>query len=530
MNKPTVLIVGAGPAGLMMACALARQRITFRIIDKKPERTLSSNATWIQTRTLELFDQMGIAERFIEIGHPCSAINFYSGGKPLANLSLKNINSIFPFILMLSQSKTEEVLDEYLTELNHKVERSVELIDVKNEKDIATSTVKHPDGCIETITSNWLIACDGANSIVREKCGFHFPGEDLTEQFIVADATIDFSYMPKDEIHFFFDQGTVLAAFPLGSDKYRLAANLHLDFPRKLFTGREVIELVQERAHGNYYVTNVQWISLFWIHGKLVKRMRKNNIFLVGDAAHIHSPAGGQGMNTGMQDAYNLAWKLALVIKGQARSSILDSYQTERYPIVKEIVEQNEQFTKMALFDKSFLAKLKKFSRELSQDANGELAKKIGSKLTQLDIQYKDSPIIEYGKLKSPKPGERAPDVSIDDNSLYKYFSNTLHNILLFTGINIIEKKMQKLKQFKKDLEKEHSNLVKIYMVSNIKLADTTNIIEDINGNIHHSYKINNPAVYIIRPDTYIAYYSEDLNLDSIDKFFKRMHITDFVL
>lgn len=520
LNNLPVLIVGAGPTGLMMACALARQGITFRIIDKKSERTLASNATWIQTRTLELLDHIGILDRFIKMGHSCDAINLYIDGKQLSQLSLKHINSIYPFILMLSQSKTEQILEEYLNELNHTVERSLELIDVKCSNETTTSTIKHSDGHTETITSDWLIACDGANSIVREKCGFHFPGEDLTEQFMVADATIDFSYMSKDQIHFFFDPGTVLSAFTLGGNRYRLAANLHLDYPRQRFYEKEVIELVQERAHGKYYVTDVAWISTFWIHSKTAEHMRKGPIFLAGDAAHIHSPAGGQGMNTGIQDAYNLAWKLALVIKSEAKHSLLDSYQSERYPIVKDVVDQNEYFTKLALFDENFFPTLQKLSRELSSSNHVELEKKIGNQLTQLDIQYKNSPIISYEHESSTslQPGQRAPDVHLGKNTLYTYLSNNKHNILLFTGKNQTEDTLEKISHLQKSLENQYPELIKSYVVHKEPLREVNNMIVDDNGVLHEAYQIKTPAIYIIRPDTYIAYYSENLNIESIEK------------
>lgn len=515
-NLP-VLIVGAGPTGLMMACTLARYEINFRIIDKKSECTLASNATWIQTRTLELFDQMGIVDRFTEIGHPCNAINLYTDGKQLFQLSLKYIDSIYPFILMLPQSETEKILEDYLKKLNHTVERSTELIDITYNNETVTSTLKYSDGHSEMVTSNWLVACDGANSIVREKCGFHFSGEDLAEQFIVADATIDFSYMPKDEINFFFDPGTVLAAFPLGENRYRLAANLHLDYPRKIYTEREVIEIVQERAHGHYYVTDVAWVSPFWIHGKIAEQMRKGPIFLAGDSGHIHSPAGGQGMNTGIQDAYNLGWKLALIIKEKAKPSILESYQIERYPVVKEVVDQNEDFTKLALFDDNFLSQLQQFSKKISID----LERKIGNKLAQLDIQYKSSPIINYEcESNFLQPGQRMPDVHIDTTHLYHYFNNTQHNILIFTGSHCSPETLEQINDLQKFLDNHYHDLVKSYIVHTDQISGSSATIIDANSIIHELFQIKTPAICIIRPDTYIAYYSEDLNIESIQTFF----------
>lgn len=518
-NLP-VLIVGAGPTGLMMACALARQGITFRLIDKKSKRTLASNATWIQTRTIELLDQLGILDRFIKMGHSCDAINLYAEGKQLSQLSLKNIDSIYSFVLMLPQSKIEHILETYLKELNHTVERSIELIDIKCNHEIAISTLRHSDGHTEILTSDWVIACDGANSIIREKCGFHFLGEDLTEQFIVADATIDFSYMPKNQIYFFFNPGTILAAFPLGEKKYRLAANLHLDVPRKLFTEREVIEIVQERAHGKYYVTDVAWISLFWIHSKTVEQMRKGPIFLAGDAAHIHSPAGGQGMNTGIQDAYNLAWKLALVIKGKAKPVLLDSYQIERYPVIKKVVDQNTYFTKLALFDENFIPKLQKFSQDLSNGNQIEIEKKFGNQLSQLDIQYQDSPIISYESKLLPS-GQRAPDVTVDHATLYRYLSDTQHHVLLFTGLNPTEKTVENIKFLQKSLENLYPDLIKSHVIHKEKINGFSHMILDPDEIIHEAYHIKNPAIYIVRPDTYIAYSSEDLNIESIEKFLR---------
>lgn len=516
-----ILIVGAGPTGLMMACELARHGVAFRIIDKKPERTLTSNATWVQTRTLEILDHIGLASRFLKVGHPCHAINFYIDGKSLVSLTLKDIDSIYPFILMLPQSETEKLLIERLEEFNHHIEWSSELIDVKQEGDEVLTTIKRSDGEIETTSSKWLIACDGANSTVRQKCGIFFPGEDLTEQFVVADAQID-SFTSKDEIHLFFGNGTVFAASPLGKNKYRIAANLHLDYPRQTFYKKEVIDLVQERGQGAYFVTDVTWISTFWIHGKIAEQMRHQSIFLMGDAAHVHSPAGGQGMNAGIQDAYNLAWKLALTIKDQAKPLLLDSYQSERHPVVKEIVNQTEIFTKKALFDKSFLTTLRQFSQQISNDDN-ELVKKICTMISQVGIQYQHSPIIKDDNSHSGSiaPGKRAPNVIIDSSTqLYDYLRNTQHNILLFTGTEE-KKSLPHIKQLQEWLGEFHPDLIKTYIVTNKKIYDGENIIFDLGEVIHQSYQITHPSILIVRPDNYIAYYSENFDYIHVENFLK---------
>lgn len=526
MSHLPVLIVGAGPTGLMMACELERHDIPFRIIDKKPGLTQGSNATWIQTRTLEIFDAIGIVDRFLKIGHRCEAINFYANGKALVNIPLTQIDSTYPFILMLPQSETERLLNEKLKESNIRVERSLELVNIKQTNNGVVSTIQLPDGDTENITSDWVIACDGANSTVREKCKISFPGEDLPEQFMVADAKMS-SFLPANEIHVFFDKGTIfpekgtlLSAFPWGSKEYRLSANLYLDSPRQSFTEQEVREVVAERTYGNYIVDTVSWISPFWIHSKIVAQMQQGSIFLAGDAAHIHSPAGGQGMNTGIQDAFNLAWKLALVIKRKANGSLLNSYQLERFPIVKNIVNQTDFYTNMVLFDKSFFSKLKKFSHNLLE--HPQLSKKISEKLTQVDIHYK-SPVINYEekpKEKSPQQGERAPDVTINDSKkLYEHLSNSMHNILLFAGNNPAEADLEKIKELQNVIENKFSEILKMFVITNKNLEAINNIIFDTTSAIYHRYNITHFCTYIIRPDKYIAYYSSAINLTSIEKF-----------
>lgn len=523
-NDISVLIVGAGPTGLMMACELARRNITFRIIDKKSEISSGSNATWIQPGTLELFDHLDLTKEFIRKGHVCNAIHLHSKGKDLARIPLDHLDSIHPFILMLPQKETEKLLSERLEKLNNKIERSLELINVKQENNTVITTIKFPNNKTETIKSDWLIACDGANSKVRESCGIFFPGEDLSEQFMVADANMD-SFMLNNEIHVFFDKGTVCGVFPMGHNSFRINANLHQDAPRKNFIDKEVREIISERTYGDYNIHAVSWISPFWIHSRVVDQMRHGSIFLAGDAAHVHSPAGGQGMNAGLQDSYNLAWKLALVINGDANENLLDSYQSERHPVINKIVNQSEKLTKMALFDKSFLTKLNKFSIKVARSPV-KFSKKIMTELTQLDVQYQDSPVIDYLddiNNKSPKQGEHAPNVIIDKSKkLYDYFRNTHHNVLLFCGLKKEKKRLAKIKELQQWLNKKFPDLVTTHIISMEKIDGAENVIIDEEGLIHDRYHIKNSVIYVIRPDNFIAYFSKSFNHNSIEQFFDK--------
>ncbi len=529
-NHLPVLIIGAGPTGLMMACELARHGIKFRIIDKKPEQTSCSNATWIQTRTIEILDHLGIVNRFLNIGHACNAINLYASGKHLLKIPLDQIDSTYPFVLMLPQSETEKLLNEYLKELKSHVERSLEFIEAAQEENKVISTIKHLDGKIETITSDWLIGCGGMGSAVRSTGKFLFPGHDLPEQFLVADAKMS-SSLSKNEIHVFFDKGaefpdkrTILAITPLKSNKYRITANVYQEGARKTLYSHEATDIIRERSHGKYTVNDVSWISPFWIHSNIIDHMRDRLTFLAGDAAHNHSPVGGQGMNTGLQDAYNLAWKLALVIKGKAKSSLLDSYQSERYPVICKVVKQTEQLTNMSLFDKTFSIKLHHFCDKISHDKKTE--QKIVDQIEQLDIRYKNSPVIDYHECistKSPRQGERAPDVLIDQATrLYDHLRNTQHNILLFTGLSASNEAIEKIKETQQWLSKTYSDLIKIHIILTQKLKDFKNNIIDENAAVHKRYGVKNNAIFIIRPDNYIGYCSKSFEINLIKTFFQK--------
>lgn len=528
MNNLPVLIVGAGPTGLLMACELARRGISFRIIDKKPERTLTSNATVIQTRTIELFDEMGLSDSFLKKGHRCKAMNIYTEGKLLVQLPFNHTQnkSLYPFVLTLAQSKTEKILIDYLDKFELHVERPVELLDLEQEinKNMINVTLRSADNKIENLQCDWLIACDGANSTVREKCQAYFPGKDLTEQFVVADAHMD-SFLHIDEIQVFLAKGTLLAVFPMGSHKYRIGANLYLGYPRKFYTEKEVKEIVIERACGNYNVQSVSWISPFWIHSKLINKLRYSSVFFAGDAAHIHSPAGGQGMNIGLQDAYNLAWKLALVIQGKANSSLLDSYQAERYPIVAGIVKRTEQFTKIAISDNYLMLMFRNFIGQILQRQES-LLRRISMKISEVSVAYRQSPVIDYHECAfkgSPKPGEHAPNLILDkDTTFLNYFRNLCHNVLLFTGDMPTKQEWIEIKELIDWFVATYPDVVQVSIVSPTPLPSLQNVILDKDFKIHHYYQIQKPAIYIIRPDDYIAYCSKRLEVKPIERFLKR--------
>lgn len=517
MSKVSVLIVGAGPTGLLMAYKLARYGISFRIIDNKPTRTQHSNAVAVQTRTLEIFKQMEIADDFLKHGQQYHGAYYYNSGSLLAHINFDCIDSVYPFVLAIPQSETERIINNKLEHLHQYVEWSRDLVDLHQDENAVYATIKHKDASEEKIICEYLIGCDGARSTVRNETGIKFPGQDIENQFIVADTKLN-SSLKSDGIHLFTQNSNMLGVFPYGGNNYRIAANREPEHGKDC-TEDEVNRIIATRSHNLFKPQYASWISPFWIHSKLAAKMSEGRIFLAGDAAHIHSPAGGQGMNTGLQDANNLAWKIALVVSGRADASMLDSYQQERFPVIKRVVDTTEEMTKRLLSKSkitpwilSTLLKLVSKSRYLR--------KKVVMRLTQLDINYHDSNIIDYSNKaskQSPACGSRAPDVEIcQSRFLYDYIDDAHHHLLCFASRNNAKKMHEFYQQIDIALNGPLKDIVKIHLITpNLHDTDTFQI-HDPELTLHEKYGMKKSGVILIRPDGYISYKSFNRDIDNI--------------
>lgn len=519
----SVLIVGAGPTGLMMACELARFGVSSRIIDKKKGRTQTTNAAGIHTRTLEIFHHVGIIDRFLTAGQRWSAFRLYSQDKLMARIPFNHIDSFYQFSLLLAQSETEKILNERLEEYKGQIEWQVELIDYEQVNGKIKARVKHSDNADEIIESDWLMGCDGIHSKVRELSHIPFEGEDIPHEYLVAD--VQLTGPIDDEADAFLGKKNMLALFPLGQGLYRIVATAEGSEIKKEFSEDEVKQIVEHRCEHKFNVTSVLWSSAFWIHSKLAERMREDLVFIGGDAAHVHSPAGAQGMNTGLQDIYNLAWKLAFVIKGKARPELLNSYGIERLSIIKEIVDKTEGITKAAFLENPILIKLREMVAKNIIGQSNYLQNKLGMQLTQLAIHYQNSPIINYDTDTShdaPKPGERAPDIIINkDERLFDYLCNNQYNLLLFTGHYLKDSQLKELQAITRCIEESYSESVKSYVVSFTKISDFKDIIFDPQFALHNRYKMEDSGLFLIRPDHYIAFSSKKISQEKLIHFLK---------
>jgi 2-polyprenyl-6-methoxyphenol hydroxylase-like FAD-dependent oxidoreductase len=406
-----VLIAGAGPVGLVMAIELARYGVAVRIIDKAPQRTDKSKALVVWSRSLELLARAGCSAGLVDAGYKVSSINISADGKSIARFTLEGLPTPYSYGLMIPQSDTERVLDQFLNSLGLKVERSVELIRFIASDDKVVSTLHHADGAEEIAETSWLIGCDGAHSTVRHQLGMEFHGETSLINWILAD--IHLENIPRaPEINVVWHSDGLLATFPIAEDRYRIIADVGVvpenSNPSAEPTLEEVQAILDRRFPGGARATNPIWLSSFRINERKVADYQAGRVFLAGDAAHVHSPAGGQGMNTGMQDACNLAWKLALVVRGIGSESLLDSYSAERSPIGDQVLKETGRVTSMA----TLTGKLKQSLRNhaVALVLGLPLARKFAADATsEISIGYPHSPLNARGGHRDPLPGARAP-------------------------------------------------------------------------------------------------------------------------
>jgi 2-polyprenyl-6-methoxyphenol hydroxylase-like FAD-dependent oxidoreductase len=310
MTHP-VLIVGAGPVGLTMASELARFGIPVRIVDKAAQRTDKSKALVLWSRTLELLDRGGGAFPFVEAGFKARAVNFVAGdGKLMGRVTMDSVKSPYPFGLMLPQSETERLLEERLSDLGVRVDREVEVTGfTKHEKGVE-AVLRHADGREETVSADWLVGCDGAHSVVRHTLGVKFSGETLQSDWLLADVHMRGYPFPDTEASVYWHQDGAFVIFPISPGRYRVLADLPLTSAVQppAPTLEQAQAIITRRGPPGMIAYDPIWLAGFRINGRKVADYRSGRVFLVGDAAHVHSPAGGQGMNTGMQDVFNLAW------------------------------------------------------------------------------------------------------------------------------------------------------------------------------------------------------------------------------
>ena len=519
--KTDVLIVGAGPTGLMLANQLARRGVRFMIIDRHSGPAQQTRAMAVHARTLEIYAKLNVIDDALALGARGDGADMWANGRWNARIPIADIGkeiSPYPFVLMLGQDDNERILGNKLESLGASIAWQTELVTLEQGPNRVVATLKRPDGSIEELEAAWVAGCDGSKSVVRELNGIGFPGAPYEHTFFVADTEAT-GPMKPDGLNVYLWRHGFHLFFPMrGKDRWRVIGILPVALRQKAdLTFEEVEPAIRQAAGAALSFKSCSWFSTYRISHRAAERFRNGRCFLLGDAAHIHSPMGGQGMNTGLQDAYNLAWKLALVVQGRARSELLDTYAEERMPVAKRLLETTDQAFRLVVSDTWIAALLRTqvIARVAARAMSFERIRKLAFRtLSQTGISYPKSTIsVTQGALPkgAPMAGDRFPwlrlnfqsDGSLED--LYERLDDTRFNLLVF-GPSALQETA--LDQF--------SDILRVHAVP-VSPGNDAEL-----GRMH----ISRPSFYLLRPDGHVAFCGTQLEAAKIARFMtERLHL-----
>jgi 2-polyprenyl-6-methoxyphenol hydroxylase-like FAD-dependent oxidoreductase len=511
MHTP-VLIVGAGPTGLMMAAQLARFGIDFRIIDKNPHPSEKTKAIAVQARTLEIYDQMGLVDEVLAQGLKFTRAHVI--GNVLINTTIPmgdfgEGQSPFPFMHIFTQDKNEKLLNTYLQQHNKHVEWNTSFVNTNDDGNNVRTTIQLPGGTEEIVESNYLVAADGGKSPVRHVINIPFEGETYEQVFFVADTAVDWKYGYGD-LFICFGKNKLAAFFPMpGEKRFRVVSII----PEKLLTKEnasfeDIIPMFAKDLNVAVRFYNTSWFSEYRIHHRVVNSFSKSNIFLAGDAAHIHSPAGGQGMNTGLQDAYNLAWKLASVIKHGANKKLLKTYNEERLPNAIRLVNTTDRAFNFLINANPLLrANIVPLVANIAIRINA-LKKNIFKGLSQIGISYHKYSLAS-GSTSKIKAGQRLPYVKLTSGSgesnVYDLLKAPSFHVLICLVTEIENDQLQKLST---SLPEILPGLIKPIVIDHKQKSAL------------HTWGVKTNSLIIIRPDNYIGCIINNLEIEKVSAWF----------
>ena len=515
-----VLIVGAGPTGLMVANQLMRRGIRPLIIDRHSGPAQQTRAMAVQARTLEIYSKMGLSDEALALGARGTGANMWANGRWTARIPIGDIGksmSPFPFVLMLGQDDNEKIMGSKLHESGLDVQWNTELVALEQQADRVDVTLKLPDGSNSTMTASWIAGCDGSRSSVRELNRISFPGEPYEHVFFVADTEAT-GPMKQGELNVYLWQDGFHLFFPMrGKDRWRVIGIL----PKALrnrddLAFDEVIPAIQYEAGSGVTFKECSWFSTYRIHHRAAERFRERRCFLLGDAAHVHSPMGAQGMNTGLQDAYNLAWKLALVVKGHADAGLLDTYEAERIPVAQRLLQTTDRAFQLivsegwlaGVFRTRIMAKMAAFA--MTKERVRTIAFRT---ISQIGIRYAGSTLSETSAglpEGAPVAGDRFPwmRLTFDDGAapqdLFERLDDTRFNLL------VIGQAVPSLGTLDLgDLLRTHA------------IADTVENSAEL-----RRVRIAGPAFYLLRPDGHVGLCGPRLDTNAVSRYLaERMHL-----
>jgi len=537
-SRVDVSIVGAGPTGLMAAALLARCGVRLRIVDKSATAAHESRAFGVHAKSMELFLNMGLADELLDKGIIANGIQVFIAGKQAGEVNLDDIghaNTPFPFIFMLPQSEIEAILLKDLNRLGVKVERNVDVASLQLRDNGITLYAKDASGTPMAIESTYLIGADGAHSAVRHLLNLSFKGAPYPQGFLLADCKVDWP-LDHDHLKAFLGDRSLAVFLPLKGENISrvLVTDPQLSDPQAGIESQGSSAVSIEEVHTAFVkasgisatFSDARWTSRYRVHHRSVDTYRVGRVFVAGDAAHIHSPAGGQGMNTGLQDAANLAWKLALAVKGHAGDALLDTYHAERWPVGQNVLKTTDRLFGRVTVQSERAAKLRNFIMPHVFALLGRsrfIRARAFHFLSQLAIRYEPNAFMQGGENAAGlSAGKRAPDARIaHDLTVFDLIENYQFHVLALSRKPLNEAEIDALVTSLSALP-EIGVKLETHIIAHSLIGRDARLYRAESPEVFDAYGLTYASprgVFLIRPDGHIAFNAPSLDIDALTAF-----------
>lgn len=524
--KQPVLIVGAGPVGLSLALELSRHQVPVRIIDKEASRHQENRALTLHSATLELFQKLGIIDRVLEKGRKIYHYKIYLENEEALDLDFSKLVVPYPFICILAQNETEDILIDELVKYDVVIERKTKLLDYKIHAESVEAHVLNDRGEEESISTPYIMGCDGAKSVVRKKMGTEFTRIGNPHHFMMADAVVFWNYKP-DACRSILHEDGPITTIPIRDNHYRIICDLKENKAGYEISPSFFREWIKKRIPGHIEVEDIAWIGDYKRSYREAEKFRNGRVFLVGDAAHVQSPIDGQGMNLGVQDAFNVAWKIAYVMNGYAKKELLKSYSRERKPTIKRIIKNTNRLLNLAHPDSTLKEGYRDFILRYYQKVP-VLKQMVTYDLSGIATNYGKSPIIQFERrrlffLPAIKAGGRFFDGKLlNPNTQNEIRVRSLtqgphHQLFLF----IRKKHEMKALQLKNELNEIYSKILGVHIISSDDDLELEHYWIDPNKIMASPFHLGYPFMILVRPDQHIGLSTRRLSKKKVASYFE---------
>lgn len=531
-DEDRILVCGAGPVGLTAALCLASYGCSVRIIDKNSGPTDLSKALTLWARTLELLDGAIDVSSFLEAGIKPHGACLHIKAREIGTVDWNNVPSRYGVGLFIPQSATERVLIDRLKEHDIEVERETEMLGFEDKGDHVDVTLRSSDGGESTCRTPWLIGCDGAHSSVRHQLDLDFSGTSQGERYVLADVLVD-GNLKRDYVNVFFNEVGPIAFFPLGEGRYRLVTlTPDVDLEKGDPELEEIQGIIESRLGPNIRVSEPHWLASFRISDRVLDRFRVGRCFLAGDAAHIHSPVGGQGMNTGIQDVVNLAWKLAFHQRGLGSDVLLDSYSQERVVVAEKVVSSTKRMTAVLTNRNPVFRFVRETAVQIGIQA-GAVQKFLGPALSMISINYRNVGIRgadaiprHSGSLQSGDRIPYLPLATVDGGlvMLDSVCSGNQFTLLIIESPTTpsFEKAVSTMLGGISDRVQDLVDVVAV-VASEASIPDQVRSFLDLEGEVGEKMGFRGHGAVLVRPDRYTALFMGALDATALEDWFNSL-------